>query len=573
MSEIPKHVMNQAIKLYDTLIDYCYQCVEGSITICKKHKWAVERFLKDLEDPNYTFDEIELLKFYTWAKQFKHRAGVLAGKPIELHPFQLFIAGNLLCLKRKDNGRRKFRKAYIQLARKNAKTQLLALISSYISYNSDEQQECYVAGWVSDQSKNLYRDLEFQLGGCEKLKGKYKTSYGKITFKKDGSFIQPLTRESRHSGDGTNPSLGIVDEYHCHATSEIYDVIMSGMGARPEPLMLIITTAGFDLSRPCYTVEYKMVSKIINPAYPDIDDDEYFVLICELDEGDDIKDESVWPKANPIVCTYKEGWDGIRSALKAALISPEKMRDFLTKRMNKWVNMRESGYMDMQKWDKASREFTLEDFRGMDGILGIDLSVRNDLTSIGMEFYKESEYYVFQHSFMPEDKFQERMSRNNIPFDIWVNNEDPNKETLTLCSGSVIDYNDVYAYIKHIEDEYDIHFLEVAYDPYNATQFIQRMEEDGYICIEIRQGALTLNEPTKSFRDLVYEDTLHHNNDGLLTWTMGNAVTRQNAQEYILLDKAKSEDKIDPVAALMNAHCRAMEILGNVEDFFWSPDV
>ena len=146
MSEIPKHVMNQAIKLYDTLIDYCYQCVEGRIIICNKHRWAVERFLKDLEDPNYIFDEIELLKFYTWAKQFKHRAGVLAGKPIELHPFQLFIVGNLLCLKRKDNGRRKFRKAYIQLARKNSKTQLLALISSHIAYNSNEQQECYVAG-------------------------------------------------------------------------------------------------------------------------------------------------------------------------------------------------------------------------------------------------------------------------------------------------------------------------------------------------------------------------------------------------------------------------------------------
>lgn len=146
MLEIPQQTMNQAIKLYDTLVDYCYQCIEGKIITCNKHRWAVERFLKDLENSKYTFDEIELLKFYTWAKQFKHRAGVLAGKPIELHPFQLFIAGNLLCLKRKDNGRRKFRKAYIQLARKNAKTQLLALISSYISYNSDEQQECYVAG-------------------------------------------------------------------------------------------------------------------------------------------------------------------------------------------------------------------------------------------------------------------------------------------------------------------------------------------------------------------------------------------------------------------------------------------
>ena len=453
------------------------------------------------------------------------------------------------------------------------KTQLLALISSYIAFNGNEQQECYVAGWTSEQSKNLYQDLEFQLGGCDKLKGKYKTSYGQVTVNRDKSFIKPLTRESRKTGDGTNPALGICDEYHAHETSEIYDVLLSGMGARPQPLMLIITTAGFNMQAPCYTVEYKMVCKIINPAYPDIDDDEYFVLICELDEDDDIKDESVWPKANPIVCTYEEGWNGIRSALKSALISPEKMRDFLTKRMNKWVNMRESGYMAMDKWDKAKRDFTMEDFRGKDCILGIDLSVRNDLTSIGFEFSKDGEYYVFQHSFMPEDKFQERMSRNNIPFDIWVHNEDPNKETLTLCSGSVIDYNDVYAYIKHVEYEYDLNILEVAYDPYNATQFVQRLEEDGYICIEVRQGALTLNEPTKDFRDQVYDGTLHHNGDGLLTWAIGNAVTRQNTQEYILLDKAKSEDKIDPAAALMNAHYRAMDILGEIEDFFWVPDV
>ena len=570
---MPEYLIQQSEELFNTLMKYCEQCLNGEITIGQKQRWAIERFLKDLEDPRYYFDKIELLKFNTWARSFKHRAGILAGKPINLIPFQLFEVGNILCLKRRDNRRRKYKKAYIQMGRKNAKTQMLALISSYIAYNSNEQQEIYVAGWVSDQSKNLYRDLEFQLGGCDKLKGKYKTSYGKITFKKDGSFIQPLTRESRKSGDGTNPSLGIVDEYHAHQTSEIYDVIMSGMGARPEPLMIIITTAGFDLTHPCYNVEYKMVSKIINPAYPDIDDDEYFILICELDEGDDIKDESVWPKANPVVCTYPEGWEGIRSALKSALISPEKMRDFLTKRMDKWVNMRESGYMDMQKWDRCQREFTLEDFRGMGCILALDLSVRNDLTSIGLEFSKEGDYYVFQHSFMPEDKYQERMARSNTPFDIWVNNEDPNKETLTLCSGSVIDYNDVFAYIKHIEDEYELNILEVAYDPYNATQFVQRLEEEGYICVEIRQGPLTLNEPTKDFRDCVYDDTLHHNGDGLLTWAIGNAVTRQNAQEYILLDKAKSEDKIDPAAALMNAHCRAMELLGEDDGIFWCPDL
>lgn len=313
-----------------------------------------------------------------------------------------------------------------------------------------------------------------------------------------------------------------------------------------------------------------MVSKIINPAYPDIEDEEYFILICELDEGDDIKDESVWPKANPIVCTYEEGWAGIRSALKSALISPEKMRDFLTKRMDIWVNMRESGYMDMQKWDKAQQVFSLEDFEGESCILGIDLSVRNDLTSIGFEFCRGGEYFVFQHSFMPEDKYQERMQKNNIPFDVWLEGDEP---SLTLCAGSVIDYMDVFAYIKGLELKYHLNILEVAYDPYNATLFVSLMENEGYVCVEIRQGALTLNEPTKDFRDCVYEGTLHHNGDGLLTWAIGNAVTKQNAQEYILLDKSKSEDKIDPAAALMNAHCRAMQVLGDTEDLFWVPDM
>lgn len=565
-----EELMRQAEELYKTLIDYCNSCLDGSTVVCQKHRWAVERFFRDLEDPRYYFDKIELLKFVVWARSFKHRAGVLAGKPIELIPYNLFESGNLLCLKLKSNGRRKYKKAYIQRSRKNMKTQMLALISSYIAYNSKEQQECYVAGWVSDQSKNLYRDLEFQLQSCSRLAGQYKTSYGKVTFKKDGSFIQPLTRESRHSGDGTNPSLGIIDEYHCHVTSEIYDVIMSGMGARPEPLMIIITTAGFNLECPCYRVEYKMVSKILNPAYPDIIDEEYFILICELDEGDDIKDESVWPKANPIVCTYEEGIAGIRSALNSALISPEKMRDFLTKRMNIWVNRRESGYMDMQKWDSAKRDVTLADFEDMDCILGVDLSVRNDLTSIGFEFVKDGDYYVFSHSFMPEDKYQERMQKNNVPFDLWVGGDNP---SLTLCAGSVIDYQDVFAYIQHTVDYYNLHVQEVAYDPYNATLFVQMLADEGFRCIEIRQGAITLNEPTKDFRDCVYDGTLHHDGNGLLTWAIGNCVTKQNIQEYILLDKSKSEDKIDPAAALMNAHCRAMQVLGEGEDLFWVPDM
>ena len=130
-------------------------------------------------------------------------------------------------------------------------------------------------------------------------------------------------------------------EYHSHKTSEIYDVILSGMVARPQPLMNVITTAGFDLTRPCYK-EYEYVSKILDPNI-DIENEEYFAIICELDKEDNIKDESVWIKANPIVATYEEGLNYLRGELKSALDAPEKLRNFLTKNMNKWVDMREGG--------------------------------------------------------------------------------------------------------------------------------------------------------------------------------------------------------------------------------------
>mgnify|MGYP003419971046 CR=1 FL=1 len=152
---------------------------------------------------------------------------------------------NIFCWKLKKNGLRRYRKVYIQLARKNVKTQSMSLIASYIEFvKTEEQQEVYLAGWDKEQSSILYREIEYQIDTSDKLKNKYKKSYGKITNNLNGSFIKPLSREARTTGDGTNPSVGIVDEYHCHKTSEIYDVILSGMVSREEPLMIIITTAG-----------------------------------------------------------------------------------------------------------------------------------------------------------------------------------------------------------------------------------------------------------------------------------------------------------------------------------------
>lgn len=548
--------MNDVKKLSQDLFNrvdkYANDIIKGKIIACKKHIEACKRYKRDFNNPNYYFDKVELLKFFAWSRQFKHRAGVLKNQTISLTDFQLFVIANLFCWKRKDNNYRRFRKAYIQLARKNAKSQLLSLIASYECFLSDEQAEVYLAGWDKEQSSIVYREIENQLQGCERLKNKYKNSYGKVTSLKDGSFIKPLSREARNTGDGTNPSLGIVDEYHSHKTSEIYDVILSGMVARPQPLMTVITTAGFDLTRPCYK-EYEYVSKILDPNV-DIENEEYFAIICELDKEDSIKDEKVWVKANPIVATYDEGINYLKGELKAALDAPEKLRNFLTKNMNKWVDMRDGGYMDMSKWKNAYKEFDFKDFKGKDCVVGIDLATKLDLTSIGFEFTKEGKYYVLSHSFMPKDTFDKRVREARLPFDLWEK-----EGWITVTDGMVVDYNYIKKYIKEVEEKHDVNITEICYDPWNASQFANDMSELGYEMVEIRQGIRTLGEPCKSFREEAYQGNLFHNNNPVLNWACSNAIIKQDANANFMLDKSQSSDKIDPLAALINAHVIAIQ--------------
>lgn len=536
-----------AEQLFERIEDYVQKVVNGRIVACKKHKWACERYLKDKNNQDYYFDKEELLRFYVWSRQFKHRAGVLANQIIELTDFQLFVCGNLFCWKNKSTQLRKYRKAYIQLARKNAKSQLLGLIGGYETFLTQEQSETYLCGWDKEQSSIVYREILFQLSGCERLKGKFKDSYGKITSTRDGSFIKPLSREARNTGDGTNPSLGIIDEYHAHKTSEIYDVILSGMVARAQPLIVIITTAGFDLTRPCFK-EYEYISKLLDPDV-DIENEQYFALVCELEPDDDIKDESVWIKANPIVATYKEGIEFLRGELKAALDAPEKMRNFLTKNMNKWVDMRDGGYMDMSRWKQAGLEYSFEDFRGSTCNIGIDLAAKLDLTSVGFEFEKGDEYFTFSHSFMPEETYKKRITEGKLPFDKWVEGKH-----ITITPGAVVDYEFVKKYIMDVEKEYGLNIKDIGYDPWNATQFANDMVSEGYSMVEIRQGIRTLGEPCKSFREEAYKGKLHHNSNPVLTWACSNAITREDPNGNFILDKSQSSEKIDPLAALINAH-------------------
>ena len=280
------------MSLLEELITYSEDVINGVEVACIKHKWACARFLIDLnkKDFKYVFDEEKAERFLEWMRLFKHTKGVLQGENIEPHIIQKFVFGNIYGWVNRETGLRRFKKAYWQVGRKNAKSQSLGTMGSYESMAFGENaSEVYCAATKKDQAKIVWNEINSQLKSCEFLNGKYKVAYGQIEHIKSSSFIKALSKDDGKSGDGLNIQCGIVDEYHGHPTSEIYDVLISGTGARTQPLIMIITTAGFNLNHPCYQVEYKYVSRILDPESV-VENDEYFVMINELDKDDDIKD-------------------------------------------------------------------------------------------------------------------------------------------------------------------------------------------------------------------------------------------------------------------------------------------
>lgn len=541
------------------LIKYSNEILNGDIVACVKHKQSCQRFLNDLEKQGtenfpYVFDETKAGRFIEWMKLFKHRKGVLAGRYIDPHIIQKFIFANIYGWVKKDNGLRRFNKAYWQVARKNAKSQSLGTVGSYeASAFGEPSAEVYCAATKKSQSKIVWDEIDEMIKANENLRDKFKVAYGTITHLKSGSTIKPLSKEDRKTGDGTSPSAFIVDEYHLHETAEMYDIGDTGMGARSQPLMMIITTAGFNLTNPCYRVEYKYVSQILDPNNP-IENEQYFVMVNELDKDDDIKDENVWPKSNPIISSYDGGMNYLRGQLKIALDVPEKMKTFLTKNMNIWVDQKDNGYMMMDRWSKCEREVDLSILENLECTVGVDLSAKIDLTSVGFEFdLPDGKRLVLSHSFMPEDTLRAKTNSDKVPYALWVE-----QGWITMTPGAVVDYNFIKSYIKNFEEKYKSRVKEICADPWNATQFMQDMEREGYVVIEIRQGIATLGGPTKDFREQVYQKKIIHNNNPVLTWAVGNAVTRQDANENIMLDKSKATERIDPIAAQLNAHVRAM---------------
>lgn len=569
------------IDLKDTIIRYCDDVIDSKIIACQKHKWACMRFQRDLERMNkweWFFNEEKANYYLKWMSLFPHSKGPLAGQKKIPVDYEMFVYANIYGWVHHDTSIRRFRKSYEQLARKNAKSQDKAIQALFeCSALGEAIAEVYVAATKKEQTRHVWGEAVWLFKNSEFLKDKFTCKFDQelqqtvIRHKKSGSFFSRLSKDDKKTGDGTNPHFMVIDEYHLHETTEYYDLATSGQKTRAQPLLSIITTAGFDLNNPCYRVEYDYISKILDPNNP-IENDRYFAIVCEADKNDtsetiEINGQKISPgglidnitsleamiKSNPIIGTCAVGVESIKIEIAEALDKPEKMRDVLTKTLNVWVNQRNCGYMPMDKWAVCSMKDPI-DVKKMPVVAGFDLSATIDLTSIAFEIPLDDErYFVMSHSFMPEETIEAKRKTDKVPYDLWVS-----QGWITATPGAEVDYHLIIEYMEKKYEDMGWDRGEVCFDKALATWLTHELIEREFTAIEVPQSFMVLSSPTKDFRAKVYNKKIIHENNPVLTWAISNAVTRSGPSENIMLDKSRAKQRIDPIAAMINAHYRAM---------------
>lgn len=552
----------------EDLIEYCNRILDGRIIACKKHKWTCERFLNDLDKSNknleefpYRFDELEAQRAIDWIEEFKHSKGELAGTKIKAHIFVKFILANVYGWININTGYRRFKRMYEQVGRKNAKSQTLAGITTYeLAPYGVLGSEVYCLAPVSKQAKAVFKEAINMINGHRIIKRKFhiRESTNEIFHKKSNSTMSLFTKDDLKKGDSYNPQLAVIDEYHLFDTSEAVDVMESGMGARYNPLIAIITTAGRKIFCPCKE-EYDYCSKIINPNVP-INDDRYFVVIAEIDDKDDPFDFINLCKANPVVSTYKTGLESLQEKLDTAKERADKRIEYLTKQCNRWINQKiNDPYMDMDKWSKCEID-EIPNIEGLKCVIGLDKSDKIDLTSITYEIdLGNNEILIMNHCFIPEETLEAKMKTDKVPYDSWSK-----QGYITVIPGAKIKNDYIVERIKEDLKKYKFELDSVAYDPWHCEDIVESLEDEGILCIEVPQTYASLSEPTKDFRAKVYAKEVKYVKNPVLTYCMSNAVEDKDRKENLKLWKEKkSSERIDAAVTCIISHVRMMDQLNS----------
>ena len=551
---------------------YAEGVLSGEVVACRWVRLAVERDERDRangHERGLYFDEYSAGRVLVFIMSFlSHYKGEWRGKPVELEPWQCWIVTVVFGWMR-SGGKRRFRQVYEEVARKNGKTIKLAGIGGYgLLKDREGAPEIYAAATTRDQAKRLWKDARKMLGYSNMLKSrlKFRDSESHIDCPSNDGFFIPLSRESE-TIDGANPHFALVDELHAHKTREIHDVLVSGQGARSQPLLWEITTAGFTNNKEgSICLEQRDYTTRILEGQ--IEDDEHFGVIYTLDDWEnEWRDPAMWVKANPNLeyqaSTTTRGsvkLDYLQGQVTKAMNSPVARVGVLTKNFNIWLSSAVN-WLNPDAWAKCQRVYELTDLADAVHIYaGLDLASVSDLCSIALlAIMPDGSERVWQRSYVPQDQVDNAIKTRSVPYDQWIRDG-----WLIATPGNVTDYEYIIADLLGDEwqsgqvTESGILFalpkLEaLGVDRWNSGWIVNKLLEFGLPVVGYGMGYQSMSPAMKALEHSYLSGKLQHNGDPLLTWAMSNVVATLDPSLNVKPDKKSSPEKIDPAVALIIA--------------------
>lgn len=533
---------------------YAERVVAGEIPAGKWVRLAASRHLADLKKGKafpFEFDASKGARVCRFIEQLPHTKGRWASKQekVKLQPWQCFLVVVLFGWLRKKNGKRRFRVAYWEIPRKNGKSLLAAGIGLYMLLADGEfGAEVYSGATTEKQAWEVFKPAKLMLQRSDRLREKLGAEvWAKVLVKPaDGSKFEPLIGDP---GDGASPSCAIVDEYHEHDTPSLYDTMETGMGAREQPLILVITTAGYNVAGPCHE-KHDEACKVLEGV---IENDELFCCIFGIDVGDDWADPKSLIKANPNFDISVDG-DFLRSQQRQAMQHPLQQNKFKTKHLNVWTSVL-AGVMNMQQWklceDKALDE---DELAGSDCWIAVDLASKLDLCSEQRLYRRMSHglphYYLFGRYWLPEAAIEEP-GPNAAHYAKWVK-----QGLLTQTDGATVDFEAITEQV--IDDCKRLNPHEFVYDPFNATQMSQAVAATKTTVVEFTQTPQNFAVPLDELLAAVKDGRFHHDGNEITTWCFSNMVARPAKKGLVSPVKAKPHQKIDGGIATVMAIGRAL---------------
>jgi phage terminase large subunit-like protein len=558
---------------------YAHNVVGGEIPACRFAKLACQRQIDDrkrwpalsageakkLGHPYY-FDKKAAERVCNFIEKLPHTKGRWASKQecLKLEPWQQFRLSTVFGWKRTDNGKRRFRKAYNEIPRKNGKSCESAGLGLYM-FCADEEfgAEVYSGATTEKQAWEVFRPAHLMVKRTAPLQEYFgiEANASNLAIQANGSRFEPLIGKP---GDGASPSCAIHDEFHEHQTSEQADAMETGMGAREQPLQWFITTAGDNLGGPCYDLRRYAIEVLEGR----LDNPELFAIIYTIDEGDDWTTEAALRKANPNF-DISVGADFLLSRQREAKQSARKQNAFRTKHLNTWVGARQA-FLNMVRWNACPKAKSLEELVGRRCFIGMDLASKIDIAAVDLLFPPVADdplWHLHTKFYLPEDRVETAATTNAGHYDAWAK-----MGFITLTPGNVIDFEFIEQDLKSFKV---FGIAEIGFDPWQATQLATRMLAEGLPMVEVGQNVRNFSEPMKQLEALVLQGKLAHPHNPVLSWMAANVVAKLDAKDNIYPRKESEESKIDGVVALIIALGRALAdsdktaIIGKDYELVW----